>query len=338
MKLKIFSLFCYHVLFFILFYELRVSLESQSLEVLTAWFKLEDGLLNLSSLFVFFGFAAGSYLILFYYYQKSIFKVIIGVIAVFFLVIGVRYFLEEIFFLKVFGFDNFYDGIQPLVYVLRNLFYAVLHIVFGFIFFFIQYSIHQEKQAQALLIENKQTELAFLRAQVNPHFLFNTLNNIYSLVYQKSDKALFSLEKLTAILRYSLYQNVDKISLEKEIEMIENFIALERIRYPYPLTIDFEITGDLSTFRIPPLLLLPIVENAFKHGDMRLPLDIKLETTTQQFDFSVKNHIRPKQKDSLGGIGLKNIKNRLELIYEKDYTLKINERDAVFEVILNIKF
>lgn len=336
MKLKIINLFCWHILFYFLFYELRVSIEAQNFEHLADWFKLEEGLLNLSSLFVFFGYPLGTYIVLYRYYPKSIFKVFIGVIVVFFLVVSSRYLIEEVFYFKMFGFDNYYDGMSPSLYVLRNMFYAVLHTIFGFAFFFIQYSIFQEKQAQTLLIVNKKTELEFLRAQMNPHFLFNTLNNIYSLVYQKSDKALPTLEKLTAILRYSLYQGEGKIPLEKEINIIADFILLEKMRYDFPLNIDFKINGSLANIMIPPFLLLPIVENAFKHGDMRLPFEIVLDTTKEQLSFYTKNHIGVKQKDKVGGIGLENIKKRLKLIYGQNHELIINQRSSVFDVSLKL--
>lgn len=336
MKLKIINLFCWHILFYFLFYELRVSIEVQNFEQLAEWFELKGGLLNLSSILVFFGYPLGTYIVLYRYYPKSIFKVLIGVIVVFFLVVCSRYLIEEVLYLRLFGFDNFYDEMSPSVYALRNMFYGVLHIIFGFTFFLIQYSTFQEKQTQTLLTENKKTELEFLRSQMNPHFLFNTLNNIYSLVYQRSDKALPTLEKLTAILRYSLYQGDNKIPLEKEINIIDDFILLEKMRYDFPLNLDFKINGSLKNVMIPPFLLLPIVENAFKHGDMRLPFKIILDTTEGQLSFSVKNNIGVKQKDKVGGIGLENIKKRLELIYGENHKLNINQSSSVFYVFLKL--
>lgn len=336
MKLKTLKLFYWHLLFYFLFYELRSSLETQSLEELAAWLSFKDGLLNLSSLLIFFAYSLGSYLILFYNYPKNILKVIIGLIAIFFISTTSRYLIEEIVFLRLFGFDNYYDKMSTLIYVLRNLFYGLLHIGFGGIFFFIQYSAFKEKQAQELLIENKKTELAYLRSQMNPHFLFNTLNNIYSLVYQKSEKSLPALEKLTAMLRYGLYEGEDKVALEKEINNIQNFINLEEMRYAFPLNIHFKIDGNIETIKLPPFLLLPIIENAFKHGDMKKVLDIDLKVLDKQLRFEVKNQIKIKQKDRLGGIGLENIKKRLKLIYNQDYQFLINKNETNFGILLVI--
>ena len=182
----------------------------------------------------------------------------------------------------------------------------------------------------------KKTELIYLQSQVNPHFLFNTLNNIYSLVHRKSDKALPALDKLTAILRYSLYEKEEKISIEKELENIRNFIQLEEMRYSYPLNIDFKVTGNIVNFRLPPFLLLPLVENAFKHGDMKSPLIIHLEIDDETLAFKVKNSIRIKQKDRLGGIGLENIEKRLNLIYGELHHLNIIQDELSFEVRLVI--
>jgi len=325
-----------HILFYVLFYELRGVLEDQSMQELAAWLELKGGLLNFSSLLVFFSYSLGAYLVLYYYYPKSILKVIIGLITVMLSVVALRYLIEEIVFLHLFGFDNYNDNMTTLNYTLGNLFYAFLHTSLGCVFFFIQYSLFKEKQAQQLLVENKKTELAYLRSQVNPHFLFNTLNNIYSLVYQKSDKALPALEKLTSMLRYSLYEGEEKIGLEKEINSIENFIILEEMRYDYPLNIDFIIEGSLSNISIPPFLLLPLVENAFKHGDLKAPLKIKLQVSNKQLIFQVFNQIKIKQKDKVGGIGLENIKKRLELIYGDDHQFTINQNESIFNVQLTI--
>lgn len=337
MKLKILKLFLWHLLFYFLFYELRIGLESQRLINLSDWLAFKDCMLNLSSILIFYTYALGTYLVLYYYYPKSILKIILGVISVFFVVVGTRYLVEEVVFLKAFGFDNYVDSMSAKVYVLRNLFYVILHVGFGCVFFFIEYSLFKEQQAKALLIENKKTELAYLRSQMNPHFLFNTLNNIYSLVYQKSDKALPALEKLTAMLRYSLYEGEDNIPLEKEIRSIENFILLEEMRYNYPLNIDFKMDENIANIKIPPFLLLPFVENAFKHGDMKSPLKIHLNLSNNQLQFNVQNRIKTKQKDNVGGIGLENIKKRLALIYADNYELIINEKDKIFEISLLIQ-
>ena len=337
MELKIKRLFIGHFLFFFMFYDIRSVLETQNIEILFDWFEFKNGLLNLSSLFVFFCFSLGAYLILYRYYPKSIFKIIVGLPGIMILVILGRYFIEEIFFIKVFGFDNYHDNMSMSLYVLRNMSYAIIHLGIGCVFFFVQYSAFKETLEQKLLTENKNTELAYLRSQVNPHFLFNTLNNIYSLVFQKSEQALPALEKLTDLLRYGLYEKSEKIALGKEISMIENFITLEEIRYAFPLKTDFIVEGNISNIMIPPFFLLPFVENAFKHGDTKARIKIHLCVVEKTLNFNVENLIKIKQKDEEGGIGLENIKKRLELIYGDNQQLIISKKDTFFSVRLKIK-
>lgn len=337
MKLKLLRLFLWHLFFFLLFYDLRTMLDSQSLEALTSWFNFKGGMLNLSSLVVFFWYSAGTYLSLHFFYPNVRLKLVLGLVATVLIGIGGRYLIEEVFFSTAFGFDNYADSLSSLSYVLRNLFYVILHMSFGGVFFFIQHGQFKEKKEQALLLENKKTELAFLRSQVNPHFLFNTLNNIYSLVYQKSENALPALETLSAMLRYGLYEGEGSVSLEKEIESIKNYILLEEMRYDYPLKINLQIQGNPGTVSVPPLLFLPFVENAFKHGDLKAPIDILLDANPQQLRFELRNQVKAKQKDKVGGIGLGNIKKRLHLIYGDRHQLEIGQQEQSFTVNLMIQ-
>ncbi len=193
-----------------------------------------------------------------------------------------------------------------------------------------------------------QTELRFLRSQVSPHFFFNTLNNIYSLTLEKSDKAPEVILKLSDLMRYLLYATKKrKQDLTSEIECIQNYIDLERIRFDDSLKIDMHISGELSKCKIAPMLLIPLVENCFKHGasknigEMRIEID--LEVSNGLMTFKIANTI-PNTNSSLdlpsraGGIGLSNVKKRLELGYDpSDYELTIFEKDNMFNVILKLK-
>jgi LytS/YehU family sensor histidine kinase len=193
-----------------------------------------------------------------------------------------------------------------------------------------------------------QTELRFLRSQVSPHFFFNTLNNIYSLTLEKSDKAPEVILKLSDLMRYLLYATKKrKQSLTSEIECIQNYIDLERIRFDDSLKIDMHISGELSKCKIAPMLLIPLVENCFKHGasknigEMRIEID--LEVTNGFMTFKIANTI-PNSNSSrdlptrAGGIGLSNVKKRLELGYDpSDYELTIFEEDKMFNVLLKLK-
>ncbi len=192
------------------------------------------------------------------------------------------------------------------------------------------------------------TELKFLRSQVSPHFFFNTLNNIYSLTLEKSDKAPEVVLKLSELMRYLLYaSNKPKQDLKKEIDCIQNYIDLERIRFNDSLVVNMNLSGNLENKKISPMLLITFIENCFKHGASqsigKMYIDVNIRIVGDVLLFKVSNTIpekRKKKKPSSknGGIGLSNVKKRLELAYAKnDYDLQIYERDNVFHVELKIK-
>ena len=199
-------------------------------------------------------------------------------------------------------------------------------------------------------VEKRQlaTELRFLRSQVSPHFFFNTLNNIYSLSLAKSDRAPEVILKLSELMRYLLYAtDKRKQKLKKEIECIQNYIDLERIRFDNSLEVKVEISGDLENKVIAPMLLMPLIENSFKHGasqnigQMKIFLDINVEGDFLYFELS--NNI-PKEKGKSkmptrsGGIGLSNVRKRLELGYKpEDYELLIEEKNNNFNVLLKLR-
>lgn len=199
-------------------------------------------------------------------------------------------------------------------------------------------------------VEKRQltTELKFLRSQVSPHFFFNTLNNIYSLTLEKSDRAPQIVMRLSELMRYLLY-STDKPyqDLTKEIECIQNYIDLERIRFNKSLNIEMNVSGDVEGKGIAPMLLIPFVENCFKHGANKslgeVQIKINLEVVDNILKFEVRNNIPQNTKEHLtpstdGGIGLTNVKKRLEIGYEpNDYDLSIFEEDEMFNVILKLK-
>lgn len=192
------------------------------------------------------------------------------------------------------------------------------------------------------------TELRFLRSQVSPHFFFNTLNNIYSLTLEKSDQAPEVILKLSELMRYLLYATKkQRQDLTSEINCIRNYIDLERIRFDNSLKIDMNISGNLNNCKIPPMLLIPLIENCFKHGasknigEMKIKIDVKVDDGFM--DFKVSNSIPNVNKEYVypvkrGGIGLSNVKKRLELGYgKKDYDLQIFEENKMFNVFLKLK-
>ena len=192
-----------------------------------------------------------------------------------------------------------------------------------------------------LVKEKLETELKFLRNQTNPHFLFNTLNNIYGLARKKSDATADVVMKLSNLLRFMLYEsNNGSITIAEEIKLLENYIELQRIRYNHRLSIRFRKEIDNESQLIVPLLLLPLAENAFKHGisESRFDsfVDIDMKTKEGQLSFIMENS----KEDSVvqpvcDNIGLSNIRRQLELLY-KEYEMQIKNQQTTFTVILNI--
>ena len=206
-----------------------------------------------------------------------------------------------------------------------------------------------QKQHELYLLENDKLrlELNQLKSQLQPHFFFNTLNNLYALSTEGSPQTSSMIVNLSNIMRYVLYESEhEKVLLEKEVEFIKNYIELERIRHTHAV-IEFDVQGNVNTIEIEPLLFLPIIENAFKHS---LATDIPgkyvkmvLAVDEDELIFQVSNSYRendssPSLTGTSGGIGLKNLKKRLGLLYPGRYQLDADQHDGIFTVFLNIRF
>lgn len=203
----------------------------------------------------------------------------------------------------------------------------------------------QERIKKDLENKNLQSELSFLKSQINPHFLFNTLNSLYALTLKKSDKAPEIVLRLSEMMRYMLYEsNEKKVDLQREVQYIENYLELERIRYGDKAEISFEYSGESSEkYKVPPLLFIPFLENAFKHGlsnslsEGYVRANMLVAEGEIQFDIVNSKSKDPKdERYYQGGIGLTNIKRRLDLIFGKYYDLKIKDEENAYNVSLNI--
>ena len=190
--------------------------------------------------------------------------------------------------------------------------------------------------------QNLANELAMLRAQINPHFLFNTLNNIKSLVNSLPSKAIYSLEKLIDIMHYMLYQSsYETVPLECEIKHINNYLDLEKIRYDKLNFVDFKVSGDYSEIMIPPLIFMPFIENAVKHGSklkQNPGINISFEISESNILFKVTNYIKANSETNnrSSGFGLLNIRRRLDLLFEGKYELSIKNENNIFSIKLNL--
>jgi LytS/YehU family sensor histidine kinase len=233
-------------------------------------------------------------------------------------------------------YDQITEGVKNhMSYSIGSLFFfgIVVHI----------YDYRKLKEVtQQLRIEKQEAELNYLKSQTNPHFLFNTLNNIYSLARDKSDLAPDSIMKLSQILRFMLYETGGEyIAVEQELKIMNDYISLEKLRYDETLLVNFNHDVEDMKQSIPPLLLIPLVENAFKHGVSETRnqpfVDIHLAIRNRMLNFVVKNSTEP-----LGGeqhvkesIGLTNLRRQLQLLYT-DYNLGVQQNGSTFTSILKI--
>ena len=188
-------------------------------------------------------------------------------------------------------------------------------------------------QQQEAIILRRQAELSFLRSQINPHFLFNSLNNIYALVYKQSAQSLEALATLSDLLRYIIYDNEDKVQLQKELEYISKYISLCTVAFEHEIPVSFDVSGNINEVSLAPLLLIPFVENAFKHGDLSVSskgISINILVNKEKIFFHCLNKVGSQQKDEQGGIGLQNVRRRLDLLYGGKYDLQVYEENDYF--------
>jgi LytS/YehU family sensor histidine kinase len=203
--------------------------------------------------------------------------------------------------------------------------------------------LRSERLASEKVNENLQTELSLLRSQVSPHFMFNVLNNMVALARKKSDALEPSLIKLSSLMRYMLYETDEqKVPLAKESEYLQSYIDLQQQRFGKNVTINANLHAPEIGYEIEPMLLIPFVENAFKHGTGMIPdaqIDINLEVKQNVLFFTVRNKyydLPMEVKDKTSGIGLANVSRRLNLLYHHQYKLDIRKQDGWFSVLLQL--
>jgi len=251
-----------------------------------------------------------------------------------------RYLLQEMLGPLIWGFSVYYQPYTFGFYFRDNLYFAVLYSCFGFIYFIVQYTKYSVRQQAELAMAVKEAELALLKSQINPHFLFNNLSNIYTLIYRKDENALTVVEKLSSLLRYALYEHRDKVTLETELTYLKNYVELQRLRIDASENIHVDLEDIDGTLLISPHLLVSFSENAFKYGDMtdpEHPLTINAHTEGATLFYQVSNKKSKFSTLPAGGIGLNNVKRRLELLYPDRHTLKVTDSDLEFIIDLCIK-
>jgi sensor histidine kinase YesM len=253
--------------------------------------------------------------------------------------IGVMYVCDRLFFhFLVEGFEY-----KLWNFIVFNFPVFVFIIIASTAYRMIRDRIEENQRIKEKETENLKTELSFLRSQVSPHFMFNVLNNMVALARKKSDILEPSLIKLSSLLRYMLYEtDEDKVPLEKEIEYLQSYIDLQQQRFGKKVAVIACLNDIDGSYEIPPMLLIPFVENAFKHGAGMIDsaqIDIELKVKYGILQFLVRNKYNEASeeiKDKASGIGLNNVTRRLNLLYGNQHTLLINKNGAWFSVSLQI--
>lgn len=237
-----------------------------------------------------------------------------------------------------FGKHELYSARQIISESINTIFIVFLATAFKISLYWYR----EQREKTELALQEHKMELELLKAQINPHFFFNTLNNIYSLVYKKSDDAPAAVMKLSEIMRYLIYESKSEmVPLEKEVEQLENYIELERLRAKDPAFIDYETRGSFSAHVIPPMLLISFAENAFKHGKRKVAnpgIHISVIAEEGLVKYTVTNFIlnEPHNNHQGEGIGMQNTRRRLQLLYPRCHRLEIKKEHEKFTVRLTL--
>jgi two-component system LytT family sensor kinase len=262
---------------------------------------------------------------------------------------GIRYVLQEVLMPLLFGFNNYYPGTTLVYYLQDNAYYLLPTVVLAGAAVVIRDAFLREKERENQLLlqvlekEKTQAELAFLRTQINPHFLYNTLNYLYAQAYPVSEPLAEAVLRLSDLMRYLLHDSSDgQVELSKEVDYLENYLAIYRLRFEENFCVQFRQVGvPVGGQRVATLLLIPFVENALKHGVVNQaahPVDIQLTLpAANQLEFTVSNRINQHQKDATTGVGLPNIRRRLELLYPGRHTLTVHNDGQTYQTRLALQ-
>jgi len=237
---------------------------------------------------------------------------------------------------------NGHTGLEWLNAFLRNCLFVGIFLFISTAYRSITDWFKNERFRHQIENERLKTELLFLKSQINPHFLLNTLNNIYILAYQGSLKTADAVMKLSEMMQYMLYESTDQyVPVSSELHYIRQFIDLQQIRMKDTMYLDFSVSGNMEKYKIAPLLLIAFVENIFKHGvlnDKEEPATVRLKIADGNFIFYSRNKINYNIKDIAGGIGLSNVKRRMELLYPNRHHFEVIKGETHFSIHLVIQF
>lgn len=274
-------------------------------------------------------------------FKKKYLQYGFGLFVLFVLANGLRVIFEQVFLLDILTQTPFYS---TTFQILEAFISTVIVTIVSLFYCLGRQQLLKDQNSQRLISQQREAEIQLLRAQLNPHFLFNMLNNIYSLSITQSPKAPELILKLSDLLRYVTYQsNKGRVMLATEVNYIQVFIDIFQLKSSGPIPVDFSVNGSLEDVYTEPLLMIPLVENAFKHSDLEASgafLKIELNVTDLGYTFTVSNSktLFKDRKDDQGGVGLENIRKRIALQIDKPYDLQFDDRTDSFHVTLKCKF
>ncbi|EZH75717.1 histidine kinase [Aquimarina atlantica] len=287
--------------------------------------------------YVFVSLFISYVLVPFFFYKKKYLKLAVSLILVFMFV----YFIEEFVLEKIFFPGRRGQHISSIFYTLID----IMPIIIIMISFKLGWDANKkQKEVEQLHMSVQESELRFLKSQINPHFLFNNLNNLYSYAIENSPKTPSIILELSSVLRYMLYDcKEDLVSLEKEIKHLENFVKLNELQIEERGNVNFEIPGITKNYQIAPLILVVFIENAFKHSNAsqsdNIVIDIKIDIEeNDKLTFICENNFLPNANNQniAKGIGLKNVRKRLNLLYPEKHYLVIEEENNRYKVLLSL--
>lgn len=271
--------------------------------------------------------------------QKAI-ALIVHIVLLLLVIVVVRYAFEEVLFVRYLGFQPNPD-LDPYFFLYDNFYFSLPGVFIGLIVYLVARSFDIEKKNKELQISMEQAELNVLKSQLNPHFLYNTLNYMYALAMPLSESLSTAILKLSDTMRYTLAQHKRSLlPLTEEVGFIGDYIALHSMQFSPHFYYLFSIDGDIDGLLFPPLLLAPFVENAIKHGVTHVetqPVVVRLKITDSLLVFEVHNLINVQAPQTGSGIGIANVRRRLEILYPGRHTLNMDKDDVVYRVSLSVK-
>ena len=326
------SFWCLYFSFF--YYQITFPRRGEEVNYSKAFFDASTHVLMMAGL----SYLNYFYLLPRFLIHKNIFKYLLEFIIPFVIIVTLHIFLKRYIYADLGESKRFLHSSK---FILQHASITLFIAIFVGMLKFAEDWLALETRRKELENEKLTAELTFLKAQINPHFLFNTLNNLYYLAFTNSPNTTEVIAKLSQMMRYMIYDsNHEKVLLSKEIEYIENYIGLEKLRLNNEIPINFSVEGDVNHVKIVPLILITFLENAFKHGvsnnSTNAYISVNLKVQNKTLIYLVENSILETNNHEKSGIGLQNVKRRLDLSYPEKYRLEVVSSEKDYKINLSL--